>query len=159
MICLLSNSNVCQRCHPTQICAESWHRGSKAAKSGVPFIPWLGLGLSRAGLVENCKGILASSVKSLSISSCISHWGRGPGDGWAVSHLAREQGLSPEHSCTAEPRHWPCFSVDRDNFPAAGGTEGPQMKGQTYGDGVKSHLCRILAMWPFKLSEPQFPYL
>lgn len=97
---LFSSCNTCQRVPPSssQMCAESWHRGSKAAKFGAPFIPWLGLGMSRAGLVErDCESFLAPWIKSVSIPSCILHWGRRPeiSDRWWMSCLTPGKRAGP----------------------------------------------------------------
>lgn len=71
----------------SQIRAESWLRGSKAAKCGVSFILRLGLGTGSVEKDSEC--ILAPLLKPLSVPRCLPHGVGGGGSGPGISRRER----------------------------------------------------------------------
>lgn len=135
------------------ICVESWQRESQAAELGVPFIPWPGLGTSRAGPVQLGRQSILSFAAKISVGSALprslGELPRSLRDGWMGC-------LSPGKTAGPFPR----AKAQRQNNPTAPaspytlnhfcscGAQEHHVKGQTHGDGFKANFCHVLATEP-----------
>lgn len=133
----------------SQICAASWQRGSKAAKYGVPCIPWLGLGtslpwLGAAGLrAHSGSAAKISQLHSASLVEGEAQETQVVMDG--LSHPGRRKGPPPRAKAQlhSNPTGLAAPCPLKHNFPAAAGTKEHHMKRQTW--GAASGLTSVLS--------------